>query len=441
MLRSALYKRVFALTFVWCAALAACTSGSSGSGAAPIADGSGGASGAGGTSGAGGASGAGGQAGVGQGGNGSAGMQSASDAGTAGQAGASAGTSAGAGGAAEPIEDASTPDANADEGVTSEAGVIVPTAEWACDLPGGIPAPEDGTLVAEIEIDLQAPLELGETQFGDRTILLTESGSATGELEASVLEGGYDWELTLPSGARELETRHVLRTSNGTLIYMRGCGVGTPGGATRVIMEVEVGSAFAAFRSGIHVATRELSEGHARFALYRFAEGVTPDGAAPKFAIQRTAADRAQKPHPWQCVPPPGGSSGGAQLLEATVGIGGSLAVGATQNGSRNIIPITGGTFEGLGTAAGLDGEVIPGGADFQLTPPGESFQLEARYTLRAEDGTLIAVRNCGGVGGTAPYFEAPLASPYAYLNDGDYFGRIGISIGAVIISVFERMP
>jgi hypothetical protein len=115
--------------------------------------------------------------------------------------------------------------------------------------------------------------------------------------------------------------------------------------------------------------------------------------------------------------------------------------VGQTQNGSRNIIPITGGTFEGLGASADLEGEVIPGGADFQLTPPGGSFQLEARYTLRAQDGTLIAVRNCGGIGGTAPYFEAPLASPYAYLNDGDYFGRIGISIGAVIISIFERVP
>jgi hypothetical protein len=123
------------------------------------------------------------------------------------------------------------------------------------------------------------------------------------------------------------------------------------------------------------------------------------------------------------------------------VSIGGSLSVGQTQNGSRNIIPITGGSFMGLGSSSGLDGAVLPGGADFQLTPPGGSFQLEARYTLRAEDGTLIAVRNCGGASGTAPYFETSIASPYAYLNDGDYFGRIGISIGAVIISVFERMP
>jgi hypothetical protein len=425
------------LTLVLCTALAACTS-DAGQMQSPLAAGSGGAGAPAGTGGAGGAGGASGAGGMGSGGSG--GMPPPLDAGTGGQAGASAGMG-GMGGAAG-ASDASMADASDREDVTSELGVIVPTAEWACGLPSGIPAPADGELVATLELELQAPLELGATPFGERSILLTNAGTVSGELEGTVVQGGYDWELTLPSGARELETRHVLRIG-GALIYMRGCGVGTASGATRVIMALEVSGSGsnAAFQSGVYVATRTVRAGSARFSIHRFADDFTLDPAAPSLTIERTARDRALKPQPWECAPPPAGSSEGNQLIEATVAIGSSLAVGSTQNGSRNIIPITGGSFEGLGAASALSGEVIPGGADFQLTPPGGSFQLEARYTLRAEDGTLIAVRNCGGVGGTAPYFEVPLASSYAYLNDGDYFGRIGISIGAVIISVFERVP
>jgi hypothetical protein len=360
--------------------------------------------------------------------------------GNAGTAGADAGAGAGGSGGEPPIMDGSIPDATAPD-VTSERGTIIPTAEWTCGLPMGIPAPADGTLVLDVELTLEPALKLGATQYGDRTILVTTSGTVTGDAQGEVLVGGLDWEAQLPSGARELETRHVLRTSSGTLIYMRGCGVGI-GSATRVMMELEVsgGSAQADLQSGTYVATREVGEGTARYAIYRFDDGFAIDATAPVITIERSAEDRALRAPTWDCAGPPAGSSEGAQILEATVRIGGSLAIGTTQVGSRNIIPITGGTFTGMGASSSLEGEVIPGGADFQVTPAGGTFQIEARYVLRTADGDLIAVRNCGGFGGTVPLFEVALDSPYAYLNDGDYFGRIGISIGAVIISVFERL-
>jgi len=81
--------------------------------------------------------------------------------------------------------------------------------------------------------------------------------------------------------------------------------------------------------------------------------------------------------------------------------------------------------------------QVIAGGADFQLSAAG-GLEIEARYTLRTGDGALIAVRNCGGVGGTVPLFEAASSGPHAFLNDGDYFGRIGLALGGVVISVYE---
>jgi len=422
---------------ICCAALSACAADDASVGNPSAGSGGGAAVGAG----AGGA-GVGGAGAVGGMTAGAAGVQGGAGGvgGNAGTAAGAAGTGAGVGGGEPPL-DGSLPDASASD-VTSELGTIVPTAEWACGLPMGIPAPVDGTRVLDIELELEPALLFGATPYGDRTALISKSGTVTGDAEGELLEGGFDWEVTLPGGARELETRHIIRTSSGTLIYMRGCGVGT-GGATRLVMALEVSgtSAQAALQTGTYIATRAVGDGSAHYAIYRFDEPVVIDATAPVVTIERSAEDRALRPQTWECAGPPAGSSEGAQIMEATVGIGGSLAVGTTQLGSRNIIPITGGTFGGMGTAADVEGEVIAGGADFQLTPTGGSFQIEARYAMRTDDGDLISVRNCGGFGGTVPRFEVALDSPYAYLNDGDYFGRIGISVGAVIISVFERMP
>jgi hypothetical protein len=428
------------LIMVCCASLAACSADDASIGHPNAGSGGSAAVGAGGA----------GAGGAGSGGAGAIGGMTAGAAGVQGGAGGvggnagstAAGTGAGVGGAGsggEPPLDGSLPDASAPE-VTSERGTIIPTAEWACGLPAGIPAPVDGTLVLDIELELEPALAFGATPYGDRTALISKRGTVSGDAEGELLAGGFDWQITLPSGARELETRHIMRTSGGTLIYMRGCGIGI-GSATRLVMELEVSgaSAQAALQTGTYVATRELGDGSARYTIYRFDEPVVLDAAAKVVTIERSAEDRALRPQTWECAGPPAGSSEGAQIMEATVGIGGSLAVGTTQLGSRNIIPITGGTFGGMGTAASVEGEVIPGGADFQLTPTGGSFQIEARYAMRTDDGDLISVRNCGGFGGTVPRFEVALDSPYAYLNDGDYFGRIGVSIGAVIISVFER--
>jgi hypothetical protein len=71
--------------------------------------------------------------------------------------------------------------------------------------------------------------------------------------------------------------------------------------------------------------------------------------------------------------------------------------VGDTPYGRRRFIPITGGTFEGPGfKGMGLKGVVLPGGADAQIVRPDGVTDLVARYTLQADDGTLIYVVNRG---------------------------------------------
>ncbi len=79
-------------------------------------------------------------------------------------------------------------------------------------------------------------------------------------------------------------------------------------------------------------------------------------------------------------------------LCHVAVKIAAPQLVGAVLTGERRIIPITGGRFEGQK----LRGEILPGGADWQIVAADGTALLEARYTLRTEDGALIYVRNTG---------------------------------------------
>lgn len=58
----------------------------------------------------------------------------------------------------------------------------------------------------------------------------------------------------------------------------------------------------------------------------------------------------------------------------------------------KRFIPITGGTV----TGPALNGEVLPGGGDWQAILPGGLTSIEARYFLKAADGTVIEVTNPG---------------------------------------------
>lgn len=74
-----------------------------------------------------------------------------------------------------------------------------------------------------------------------------------------------------------------------------------------------------------------------------------------------------------------------AQVADPTV-------VGEVPAGTRRIIDITGGTFEG----PRLRGTLMPGGADWQVIRADGFTEVDARYTLRTDDGHLIYVSNIG---------------------------------------------
>lgn len=115
-------------------------------------------------------------------------------------------------------------------------------------------------------------------------------------------------------------------------------------------------------------------------------------------------------------------------VLQLRVTLGEAYSVGETPRGRRNVVPITGGTFEG----PLLKGTILNGGADYQLSSAdGSRTEIEAIYSIRTDDGINIHIRNCGIISSSkdkegrpsfyfkcAPRFEAPADSRYAWLNN-----------------------
>lgn len=158
--------------------------------------------------------------------------------------------------------------------------------------------------------------------------------------------------------------------------------------------------------------------------MHRICLALRIAGALAFISILRTSlgAQTAAQPKPPQL----------RFVFEEQVTLAADIPVGDTPIGKRNIVPITGGTFEG----PGLKGKIMPGGWDWQLTHPSGCFDLHADYMIQTDDGAIIHVVNVGMVcpnsSGkrdallTSPVFEAPKGK-YDWLNGGVYVGTVDV--------------
>ncbi|MET0335297.1 MAG: DUF3237 family protein [Rhizobacter sp.] len=314
------------------------------------------------------------------------------------------------------------------------AKTIVPDASWTCGLPGGIPDPTGGTPVFTGTLARGTALAVGNTPYGSRRVTPNSGGSVTGQRVSGTIQGGsIDFDLTLPSGAVEHESRYVLRSSTGTLVYMRSCGV-ADGSDVRFVADFEAPSSSSLqwLNSGTYVGKRRTTANGVEVSVY--AVSATPNPAHP---VVRVPADASLRQQAWNCSYPPATATQGTQVLSASVNIGSSQSVGSSKSGSRNIIPITGGSLSGTL----VPGSVNAGGADYQLNPGG-GLQIEARYTLKASNGETIVVRNCGNfaIGDlTQVMFEARTDGAYAALNNRSFVGTITPGLGRVTIRVYDQ--
>lgn len=117
-------------------------------------------------------------------------------------------------------------------------------------------------------------------------------------------------------------------------------------------------------------------------------------------------------------------------VFEEIVKLSPGIEVGRTARGTRRIIPIVGGRFEG----PGIKGEIMPGGWDWQLERADGCTDVVADYFLKTDDGAIINVRNTGAIcppkqGGfpavrTHPVFEPPLGK-YEWLGRETFIGTL----------------
>jgi hypothetical protein len=346
---------------------------------------------------------------------GSGGASGAGASGAGAAAGGAAGTGAGSSGAG----------GSAGGAPSAADATIVPDPAWACGMEDGIPPPTKGELAFTITLNIQAEHEVGKTPYGQRRLLDVSGGTITGDrLQGTVLTGGLEYELTLDNGVVEYQGINVLNTSAGR-IFVRSCGVARDrDSGARIIPDFEAttsgGNAF--LNTGKWVATREVTAGKMKLDVYDVSS-VTP--GEPLVQLNKPDGVPSQ---PWECNTTRG--SQGAQVFTENVTLGGSYSISNAKYGSRNIIPITGGTTTGRVT-----GTILDGGADYQL-----SGSLDAWYTLAPDNGEFILVRNCGGAGGLIPWFEAKVEGDYDFLNTQAYLSSApGVGGGGVSITFYER--
>ena len=79
-------------------------------------------------------------------------------------------------------------------------------------------------------------------------------------------------------------------------------------------------------------------------------------------------------------------------LMTLQVVLGGAQKIGAVPHGTRVIVPIASGQFEG----PRLRGKVLPGGGDWTLLRVDGVLELDLRVTLEADDGALIHMSSFG---------------------------------------------
>lgn len=79
--------------------------------------------------------------------------------------------------------------------------------------------------LADLDVELAAPIELGDGPRGRRRIIPIIGGTVTGErLSGEILNLGADWQTVLSDGTAELDTRYAMRSHDGASIDIRNFG-------------------------------------------------------------------------------------------------------------------------------------------------------------------------------------------------------------------------
>lgn len=319
------------------------------------------------------------------------------------------------------------------DGAYDSGKILVPHESWPCGMAAGIPQPEKGVLVFETTMKLQNSYDLGKTQYGQRKVFVIQNGSITGtKIQGTVMSGGLDFQLTLSNGVMEIEQLLMLKANDGSYIYLRSAGTAIKQNDMRMVWDFEApnSSSYNWLNSGKYVGRRIIDQaaGTMKISVYDISGiSFTPD--ATNSLIVTEPDDVPDQPGDFRKAY---SERNGNKFITESVSLGASQSVGASKRGSRNIIPITGGTVTGNLTA-----KILSAGADYQnLSNP---MTIDARYLWQTDDGEIIIVRNGGQFGSLVPTFEVRADSKYSYLNQKLYLSSDpGGGAGGVTITFYE---
>jgi len=88
------------------------------------------------------------------------------------------------------------------------------------------PVPPRLVLVLEAHVKLGTPIEIGQVARGRRHIIPITGGTFEGSgIKGKVLNSGADWQVIRADGFAELDTRYVLETDKGQIIYVQNAGM------------------------------------------------------------------------------------------------------------------------------------------------------------------------------------------------------------------------
>jgi hypothetical protein len=297
--------------------------------------------------------------------------------------------------------------------VNTTGKTLVTDPTWTY-LMSELPVPEQGTLVLTAEVALDNVYNVGKTPFGQRVVAVTQEGTMTGpKIQGKVLPGGLDFNLALSNGVQEVEQVLVLQTSDQKYALMRNAGTGASGDDVRVVYDFEapLDGEFAWLNKGKYVGRRSIDAAAKKMTLSIYeVSGVAIDPART-VKIQKPTD---KPPQPWGYRVAAPGEVRGETILNEGVGLGRSQSIRNTKVGNRNVIPITGGTLEGV-----VSGKVLFGGADYQNLSSGPA--IDARYLWQTTTGEIIIVRNVGPGTGLIPIFETSVDGKFNWLNSGKY--------------------
>ena len=90
------------------------------------------------------------------------------------------------------------------------------------------PVPPRLTFAFELRVRVGNPVEVGQVAHGRRRIVPIDGGTIKGPmLNGTVPVGGADWQTIQPDGFTELDTRYMIRTDAGDLVYVQNGGIRT----------------------------------------------------------------------------------------------------------------------------------------------------------------------------------------------------------------------